>query len=126
MKEKKIAEEDLHKYVYNVQYEPGVKIVTEEGQEEVHTIKRKKKLDFGDKKSDGKEEAPQEVISTADVTIKNYDVDFEEEGPDLRLLGGIRGIRALKVQREYLKDVEPDQPVEEPTHNRFARYTKES
>lgn len=39
--------------------------------------------------------APQEVIHVADsMIIKNYDVDFEEEGPDLRMLGGIRGIRA--------------------------------
>ena len=128
MKEKKIAEEDLHNYVYNVAYEPGVKIVTETGKEEVQQIKRKKKLDFGDKHRDEKEEAPQEVIHVADsMIIKNYDVDFEEEGPDLRMLGGIRGIRALKVQREYLKDVEPEQqPTAEPTHNRFARYAKES
>ena len=40
------------------------------------------------------------------MIIRNYDVEYEEEAPDLRLLGGVKGIRALKVQREYLKDVE--------------------
>jgi len=32
-----------------------------------------------------------------DMIIKNYDVDYEEENPDLRMLGGIRGIKAIKV-----------------------------
>jgi len=31
------------------------------------------------------------------MIINNFDVDFEEEGPDLRMIGGIRGIRALRV-----------------------------
>jgi hypothetical protein len=34
-----------------------------------------------------------------DLVIRNFDVDYEEEDPDLRMLGGIRGIRALRVQR---------------------------
>ena len=38
------------------------------------------------------------------MIINNFDVDFEEEGPDLRMLGGVRGIRALRVQREYLQE----------------------
>ena len=38
------------------------------------------------------------------MIINNYDVDFVEEGPDLRMLGGVRGIRALRVQREYLQE----------------------
>ena len=52
--------------------------------------------------------------------IKNFEVDFEEEDPDLRMLGGIRGIKALRVQRDFLKDVE--QKVEAPTKNMFAKY----
>jgi len=32
-----------------------------------------------------------------DLVIRNFDVDYEEEEPDLRMLGGIRGIRALRV-----------------------------
>ena len=40
------------------------------------------------------------------MVIKNYDVDYEEEQPDLKLLGGVKGIRALRIQREYLKDVD--------------------
>lgn len=40
------------------------------------------------------------MIKTGDdLIIKNYDVDYEDENPDLRMLGGIRGIKALKVQR---------------------------
>jgi hypothetical protein len=31
------------------------------------------------------------------MIINNFDVDFEEEGPELRMLGGVRGIRALRV-----------------------------
>ena len=38
------------------------------------------------------------------MIINNFDVDFEEEGPDLRMLGGVRGIRALRVQRDYLQN----------------------
>ena len=38
------------------------------------------------------------------MIINNFDVDFVEEGPDLRMLGGVRGIRALRVQREYLQE----------------------
>ena len=52
--------------------------------------------------------------------IKNYEVDFEEEDPDIRMLGGIRGIKALRVQRDYMKDVE--QKTEAPTKNMFAKY----
>ena len=33
------------------------------------------------------------------------------------MLGGIRGIRALRVQRDYMKDVQ-----KEPTNNRFEKY----
>ena len=36
------------------------------------------------------------------MIINNYEVDFEEEGPELRMISGVRGIRALRVQREYL------------------------
>ena len=57
------------------------------------------------------------------MVINNYDVDFEEEGPELRMLAGIRGIRALKVQREYLKDDDGAKMIQ-PTHNRFENYEK--
>ena len=36
--------------------------------------------------------------------IQNFDVDYEEEAPAVRMIGGIRGIRALRVQRDYLKE----------------------
>ena len=52
------------------------------------------------------------MIKTQDVfVIKNYDVDYEEENPDIRMLGGIRGIRALKVQRDYMPDIEENNGV---------------
>jgi len=49
---------------------------------------------------------PQELITAGDIVIKNFDVDFDEAEPELKLLGGIRGIRALRVQREYLQDTD--------------------
>ena len=54
------------------------------------------------------QEAPAEVIraKNEDLVSRNFDVDFGEEDPDLRMLGGIRGIRALRVQREYMPDKE--------------------
>ena len=43
---------------------------------------------------------PAEVIKTKDdIIIKNFEVDYEEEEPDIRMIGGIRGIKALRVQR---------------------------
>ena len=70
-------------------------------------------LNYGDAneelKKDPKDDvAPQEIIkiNNDEMVINNYEVDFEEEAPDLRLLGGVRGIRALRVQRDYMKDVE--------------------
>lgn len=58
------------------------------------------------------------------MIIKNYDVDYEEEEPEIRMLGGIRGIKALRVQRDYMPDV--DQPKPEDTANMFAKYEKKS
>jgi len=60
-------------------------------------------LDYGDaneEKKDPKDDvAPQEIIKidNDEMVINNYEVDFDEEGPDLRMLGGVRGIRALRV-----------------------------
>ena len=68
-------------------------------------IKIKKELDFGDgQKIDEKDKkekvVPAEVIITKEeFIIKNFEVDFEEESPDVRMIGGIRGIKALRVQR---------------------------
>ena len=43
--------------------------------------------------------APREVITTIEGTlIQNYEVDFGPE-EELMMAGGIRGIRALRVQR---------------------------
>ena len=55
------------------------------------------------------------------MIINNFDVDYEEEAPDLRMQGGIRGIRALRVQREYMPDVDimNQQP---PSGNMFEKY----
>ena len=84
----------------NVNRDPKVCLITEEGQEEITTIKKKKHLkyegcDKNQKKQ--KEEKQQERIVAGDLVIKNYEVDFEEEEPELKLMGGIRGIRALRV-----------------------------
>ena len=42
-----IKAEELHECGYNVQRDPGTKLVTEQGEEQVKTVKRKKVLDFG-------------------------------------------------------------------------------
>lgn len=126
--ENKIKEEELYNYAYNVEKDPQTKIINE-GNEEVYQIRRKKQLNFGEKergKDGNKQEAPAELIKTADdqCIIKNFDVDFEEESPDLRMLGGIRGIRALKVQREYMPDFDKNDPTQ--GDNMFARYEKKA
>lgn len=100
----------MHNYVYNVEKEPMTKIIND-GNEEVYQIKKKKQLDFGDKKLKDKkqdqDQAPAEMIKAGDdLIIKNFDVDYEEESPDIRMLGGIRGIRALRVQRDYMPDID--------------------
>ena len=57
---------------------------------------------------------PAEVIRTKDdMIIKNFEVDFEEEAPDVRMIGGIRGIKALRVQREYIPDIDHVAKMEE-------------
>ena len=64
------------------------------------------------------------MIKTGEeMIIKNFDVDYEEENPDLRMLGGIRGIKALKVQRQYMPDVDLQKEAEKGS-NRFAKYEK--
>ena len=105
----KIKEEDLNEYAFNVVKDPKYQIITNEGVEEIRTIKKKKVLKYegcDDKKQKEKEEVPQELITAGDIVIKNFDVDFDEAEPELKLLGGIRGIRALRVQREYLQDTD--------------------
>jgi hypothetical protein len=50
------------------------------------------------------ESLPNEVIHMADNTmIKNFEVDFQEE-EELTYAGGIKGIRALRVQRDLIYD----------------------
>ena len=60
------------------------------------------------------------MIKTSDnFIIKNFGVEYEEANPDIRMLGGIRGIRALKVQRDYMPDVDQSNGG-----NMFAKYDK--
>lgn len=57
------------------------------------------------------------------MIINNFDVDFEEEGPELRMIGGIRGIRALRVQRDYLQDASNTTPeILASGGNMFGKY----
>ena len=85
--------------------EPETKIISNDDNVEVIQIKKKKKLFYGhsnlDNPSDAEEEVviPREVVKTgdSDVVIQNFDVDYDEDEPELKLMGGIRGIRALKV-----------------------------
>ena len=89
-----------------------------DGNEEIELIKKKKELDFGFGPKNNQNVVPAEIIKTKDdLVIKNFEVDFEEEAPDVRMIGGIRGIKALRVHREYIPDVEVDhQKMENPFH----------
>ena len=58
-----------------------------------------------------------------DLIIKNFDVDYEEETPDIRMLGGIRGIRALRVQRDYMPDIDAQTGTAQ-GGNMFSKYEK--
>ena len=49
IKKQAIKAEELHELSFNVQRDPGLKLTTEEGEEEIQTVKRKKVLDFGDR-----------------------------------------------------------------------------
>ena len=94
-----------------------------DGSEEITQIRRKKKLDFGRGEEDkqlveDEHVIPTEVIKTKDdFLIKNYEVDFQDEDPDVKMSGGLRGIQALRVQRDYIQDVDTEQGK-----NPFHRY----
>jgi len=66
---------------------------------------------------------PNEIIYLADDTlIRNFEVDFKDE-EELTYAGGIKGIRALRVQRDLINET----IMKEPTHevgNKFAAYEK--
>lgn len=48
------------------------------------------------------ESMPNEVIQMSDSTfVKNFEVDFHEE-EEIAYAGGIKGIRALRVQRDLI------------------------
>ena len=48
-------------------------------------------------------DAPQEVVHTEEgALIQNFEVDFQEE-QEVRMIGGIRGLKALKQQRVELQ-----------------------
>lgn len=59
------------------------------------------------------------------MTIKNFEVNFEEDAPDVRMIGGIRGIKALRVQRDYIPDVEVNRQKMEEQKNPFHRYEEQ-
>ena len=106
-------EAELPGTVYNVEKNPEQLIISN-GDEQINEIRIKKELtfDFDKPKKDesfNKANVPQEQIRALDdILIKNFEVDFEEEAPDVRMIGGIRGIKALRVQREYIPDVEKE------------------
>ena len=78
-------------------------IIVSDGKEQVVEIKKKKELQFDFDKEQPKSinqraNVPHEEIRAVDdILIKNFEVDFEEEAPDVRMIGGIRGIKALRV-----------------------------
>ena len=116
-----LKQEDLHHTKFNIEKEPFIKIISN-GNEEIVQIKRKKQLNFEDGKEDkAKPIIPREEINVEEshITINNFEVDFEEESPDVRMIGGIRGIKALRVQRDYIQDA-----TEVHTPNMYSKYDK--
>ena len=85
--------------------EPELLIVAT-GDEEVHQIKPTKKIALNEKEKKAIQvaeesktflkDAPQEVVKTGEgALIQNFEVDFVEE-QEVRMIGGIRGLKALK------------------------------
>lgn len=98
-----------------VNIDPSKKILANKDEEQVTEIKPQKRKLFPDKshnlqKKDsskideddpfGLKAKPQEKIKATDgICIQNYEVDYQEE-EEIVMAGGIRGIRALRVQRD--------------------------
>ena len=123
----KLKYTDLCNTVYNVEKNPR-DLIVRDGTEEVHIVRKKKELEFGfGQKADGSKKEvviPAEVIQTKEaMVIRNFEVDFEEEPPDVRMIGGIRGISALRVQRAYMPDVDNvDYSQMEESKNPYEKY----
>ena len=72
--------------------------------------------------------ANKEIIHVEDGSlIQNFEVEFEEE-EELVMAGGIKGLRALRVQRDLIQKQIATEEVEEPSEmvageDRFAKYT---
>ena len=87
---------------------PEVLIVSE-GHDQVEQHKPKQKIALNNKERTEQElkeqnknflvDAPQEVVTTQEGTlIQNFEVDFVEE-KEIRMIGGVKGLQALKQQR---------------------------
>lgn len=92
-----------------------IKVYRATGTEHITKINTKKKTPFKhgkhqDEHDDDEEEKPQEQTQAKDgALITNFEVDVEE---DTMYSGGIKGIRALKQQREFYTDEEIRQDEE--------------
>ena len=64
--------------------------------------KEQEKHDLEMAQKDKLEKAPKEIITTEEgAMITNFEVEFGEE-EEITFAGGIRGIRALRVQRDLI------------------------
>lgn len=67
---------------------------------------------------------PNEIIYLPDDTlIRNFEVDFKEE-EELTYAGGIKGIRALRVQRDLINETIMKEPVQHEFGNKFSAYER--
>ena len=65
---------------------------------------------------------PNEVIHLADETlIHNFEVDFQEE-EEVTYAGGIKGIRALRVQRDLINEQVQSVVENHAQGDRFGKY----
>lgn len=90
-------------------------LIVSDGTDAVQQLKPKQKIALNAKEKKAIEEAeqtkhfltdaPQEVVTTQEgALIQNFEVDFGEE-KEVRMIGGVRGLKALKQQRDELEKV---------------------
>ena len=63
--------------------------------------------------------------STDSTLVQNFEVNFQEE-TEVRMLGGVKGLRALKQQREELEKLmakEVDLKPMDDLHNKFEAFS---
>eukprot|EP00347_Sterkiella_histriomuscorum_P023793 403333368 len=122
----------------NVHKDSGIGIISQNtdpsilfkstGAEEIKKIKKqkaKKDQQVDESQKDKELHLPSEQVRASDgALIINYEVAIEEEEDKVVYSGGVRGIRALRQQRDQLNhQIEDD--LEEQQRNKFMKYEQD-